>query len=105
VPGEPTVPLVIQLLRTLRDEAAKVAEEEERSLAGLIRVLLREHLDRRRAEHLTEREATVVQALAGGRSSPEITQQLGLSPEAVADQVRSILGKLGVHEEASQPRR
>jgi predicted DNA-binding ribbon-helix-helix protein len=54
-PGEEQVRLVIQLPASIRDEAAQAAEVEDRSLASLIRVLLRQYLDQRRAERSSPR--------------------------------------------------
>lgn len=49
------------------------------------------------AGHLTTREREVLQLLAEGASSQQISAQLGLSPNTVRTHVQGILSKLQVH--------
>jgi hypothetical protein len=49
---KPIIRIVVSLPESLRDEAAKVARADERSLAYLIRKALREYLDRHAEEGL-----------------------------------------------------
>jgi DNA-binding CsgD family transcriptional regulator len=45
---------------------------------------------------LTQREQEVLQFLARGMSTAEITHQLGISPHTVRDHIKSLFGKVGV---------
>jgi hypothetical protein len=45
---KPVIRIVISVPESLRDEAAKLAKEEDRSLAALIRIALRAYLDARK---------------------------------------------------------
>jgi DNA-binding NarL/FixJ family response regulator len=86
---------------------AQAAAEDERSLAALIRFLLRQYLDQRRAvaelgaraeelrARLTEQEAAILKAIAEGRSYREVAQEFGINPAAVAIRLREILEKVG----------
>jgi DNA-binding NarL/FixJ family response regulator len=51
-----------------------------------------------RAERLTEREASVLHALAGGQSNTEIARSLHLSVETVKTHVKHVLNKLEVRD-------
>lgn len=50
------------------------------------------------AERLTEREADVLRALAGGLSNTEIARSMHLSPETVKTHVKHLLSKLEVRD-------
>ncbi len=49
---------------------------------------------------LTQREQDVLQFLARGMSTAEMTQQLGISPHTVRDHIKSLFGKVGVSSRA-----
>jgi metal-responsive CopG/Arc/MetJ family transcriptional regulator len=49
-PAEENVRIVITLPKSLRDAAEQAAQEDERSFAALVRYLLRQYLEQRRAE-------------------------------------------------------
>ncbi|MBN1439640.1 MAG: response regulator transcription factor [Anaerolineales bacterium] len=49
------------------------------------------------AEPLSERELDVLRLLAAGRSNPEIAEALYVSLNTVKAHVKSVFGKLGVH--------
>jgi DNA-binding NarL/FixJ family response regulator len=49
---------------------------------------------------LTGREQQVLQFLARGMSTTEMTQRLGISPHTVRDHVKSLFGKVGVRSRA-----
>ena len=49
---------------------------------------------------LTDREQEVLRALAGGSSSREIAERLGISPKTVDNHKASIYAKLGVQSQA-----
>lgn len=49
---------------------------------------------------LTHREQDVLQFLARGMSTAEMTQQLGISPHTVRDHIKSLFGKVGVSSRA-----
>lgn len=51
-----------------------------------------------RAERLTEREASVLRALAGGQSNTEIARSMQLSVETVKTHVKHVLNKLEVRD-------
>jgi DNA-binding NarL/FixJ family response regulator len=51
-----------------------------------------------RAERLTEREASVLHALAGGQSNTEIARSMHLSVETVKTHVKHVLNKLEVRD-------
>jgi len=46
-------------------------------------------------ETLTPREVEVVQTLASGMSSPEISEKLGITRNTLRTHVHNIMGKLG----------
>jgi DNA-binding NarL/FixJ family response regulator len=50
-----------------------------------------------RLADLTSREREILAALAEGRSTPEIAEDLGISPMTVQSHVKNILAKLAVH--------
>ena len=56
-------------------------------------------------DDLTERERQVLEVMAEGRSNQAICQQLYLSPKTVEAYVRSVFGKLGLHQGADDNRR
>ncbi|GII92445.1 response regulator [Sinosporangium siamense] len=50
------------------------------------------------AARLTEREADVLRALAGGMSNTEIARSMHVSLETVKTHIKNVLGKLGVRD-------
>jgi DNA-binding NarL/FixJ family response regulator len=46
---------------------------------------------------LTRRETEILRSLAGGRTTTEVADALGISALTVQSHVKSILAKLGVH--------
>lgn len=76
--------------------------ERERSLLQLLRpslIRMVQRADRRRepdaAHLLTEREHEILRAIAAGQTTPEIAEQLVVSPHTVRKHVEHILEKLG----------
>jgi DNA-binding NarL/FixJ family response regulator len=53
---------------------------------------------------LTPRETEVLRALAGGASTTEIAESLGISPMTVQSHVKNMLAKLGVHSKVEAVR-
>lgn len=53
--------------------------------------------ERRQIEPLTPRELEVLRALTEGRSTPEICDQLYITPNTLRTHVQNIMGKLRVH--------
>lgn len=60
---------------------------------------------RSRLDELTERERDVLKVMAEGRSNQAICQRLFLSQKTVEAYVRSVFGKLGLHQGADDNRR
>jgi non-specific serine/threonine protein kinase len=54
-------------------------------------------VDSRHIDHLSHRERSVVQLLAQGRSTVEISAGLGIKPGTVQGYLNHARGKLGVH--------
>jgi DNA-binding NarL/FixJ family response regulator len=50
-----------------------------------------------RLERLTPRELEILQLMADGKSGPQISEELGMSPHTLRTHVQNILTKLGVH--------
>jgi DNA-binding NarL/FixJ family response regulator len=51
----------------------------------------------RREHQLTTRQLEIVRCVAGGSSSTEIAEHLGLSPRTVEGHLQAAYDKLGVH--------
>lgn len=49
---------------------------------------------------LTDRELEILELMARGRSNPEITEQLGLSPKTIRNHVSNIFAKIGARDRA-----
>ena len=75
LPSSQIGPILEQLQKTRRDMS-----EAEQRLA-----------------ELTSREVQVLQALADGKSTPDIARELFISPLTVQTHIKNTLGKLGVH--------
>jgi two-component system response regulator NreC len=56
--------------------------------------------DRASFDGLTEREREVLQLIAGGKTTPEIAQDLHLSPHTVQTHREHIMEKLNLHRKA-----
>jgi len=90
---------LIDGIRTVYSGDALVAPAVTRRL--LAAFASRRPQDRQRlqlAAQLTEREASILRALAEGLSNAEIAGRIWLSPETVKTHVKSILLKLGVRD-------
>lgn len=77
-------------------EAVRFAQDGRRSV-GRPRPRLRQLRVAPPAVVLTERERDILQLLALGLSTSEITDRLGVSANTVRTHVRHLLGKLGAH--------
>jgi DNA-binding CsgD family transcriptional regulator len=87
----------VQRLRT--GQALLPLEEVIELLRFAGRTREEEHEARQAIEKLTPREIEVLQALAGGLDSQEISERLSISIRTERNHIASILSKLGVHSQ------
>ncbi len=89
-----------ELARGLRRAVAGELVIPERDLHRVVGRLRRggpDVSDEARVASLTARETEVLRSLVGGRSTPEIASEFGITRLTVQSHVKSILAKLGVH--------
>ena len=72
-------------------------EEVRRVLRHLRHRRAQEATGQQRVDRLTPRETEILQLMARGLSTEEISGQLGVSPYTLRTHVQNILTKLGVH--------
>lgn len=64
----------------------------------------RGHTAKWRADHLTTREAEVLQLIAEGRANKQIAAELGISIKTVEKHRQQVMNKLGIHDVAGLTR-
>jgi len=94
--GQPAVALLAALRRALSDEAMVPAAIALAALRKLSSAGTNGHSPMLR--QLTTRQTEILQFVAEGRTNKEIAHVLGLAEETVANHVKAILQRLGVHK-------
>jgi DNA-binding NarL/FixJ family response regulator len=88
-----------QLIAAIRAVAGGATVFQPAVTERLLRVADRVHIETDAPmQRLTEREAEVVQLMAGGYSNKEIARALGTAEGTIKNHVSSILAKLGVRD-------
>jgi len=59
---------------------------------------------RKRSDHLTAREAEVLQLIAEGRANKQVDAELSISPKTVEKHRQQVMNKLGIHDVAGLTR-
>src|SRR5918996_1026754 len=85
------------LRRAYRGEPLHAAGEVEQSLARFRIQRRAEGRLAQRVERLTPRELEILQRIAAGENSAEISEGLGMSRHTLRTHVQNVLTKLGVH--------
>jgi NarL family two-component system response regulator LiaR len=96
----PKTSAVDDLMDVVRRAAAGELVMPERDLAPVLEQLRggnAEDEGERRLRRLTPRETEILRSLAGGRTTTEVADGLGISALTVQSHVKSVLAKLGVH--------
>ena len=89
---------IVQSVRHAYDgEPLMEPEEVRRVLRHLRHRRAQEATGQQRVDRLTPRETEILQLMARGLSTEEISGQLGVSPYTLRTHVQNILTKLGVH--------
>jgi two-component system response regulator NreC len=74
--------------------------EDYRRLALRIPNEGKEQVGQKTPEDLSQRERQVLELVAQGKTTPEISRELGISPKTVARHRERVMGKLDIHSSA-----
>ncbi|HZR95502.1 MAG TPA: LuxR C-terminal-related transcriptional regulator [Gaiellaceae bacterium] len=87
--------------RRVRAEVSSVALRDDHSVAGVFGIAdpVGDEAPPAKADGplLTPRQAQVLRLLAGGRSTEQMAEELGVAPDTIRNHVRGIFRRLGVH--------